>query len=241
MQHKKLDSFRILDILIKYKESVESMVDLKYGDYNYQFAVLSNRNSPVQSMSEMNSLLGWMYQQDLIFFEYTRTPFRPLDTQNIYIPVLSDKYILQDIAYKTTKDIHLFIGLTPKGGNLWEKMANPYWNLYMNMYTEDITTEVGARVRREFGSREIALHYLSIDKYKYNIIEEGSVRMSKMIPWQATYWKSLHEGIKLTYKLKPKNEIATSLHLNNYNDILDAEDRQPLRWYTDPETLEQLQ
>jgi hypothetical protein len=121
--------------------------------------------------------------------------------------------------------LKIYYGLTSLGGEQWEKLAKPNWNLY-------ISGSLGQQEISFSGvDRQIIERYLPSLRYTWQAeIVSSSEEWKLLVPWQATYWKILPSGWQLKCKIKETNEyLGKSIPL---------EDRQWLdkidNWYTNP-------
>lgn len=90
-----------------------------------------------------------------------------------------------------------FYGLTSQGGARWEQVSQPHWDRYIraSVYAEPRDGEV-------IGSDlDLVEQYDSLSRYDSDIsVVPGSEHWDVLRPWQATYWKELPVGHRLSYK-----------------------------------------
>ena len=106
--------------------------------------------------------------------------------------------ILQSINQGLPK---LSYWLTPKGGEAWEELAKPDWSRFvvpdMNDGDEHLL----------FGGSDDA-----IDEYIRfcipNAADVTEISRAKLLPWEATYWKTLDRGCERRVRLSETAETA---------------------------------
>lgn len=97
--------------------------------------------------------------------------------------------------------------LTPEGGAVWERHAQPDWSRYVNAGQEP--TPEGApdawvieAVSLEAAEAELRFHETLGDE---NQPVPESKRGEELVPWQVTYWKTLPRGYRLRYTTVPRS------------------------------------
>jgi len=96
----------------------------------------------------------------------------------------------------------VYYGLTAKGGAVWEAFARPEWDRYVGHTLEFAdpdgdNTEVHEIVATD---RKRLRRYMEAVAYEMPI-EAGSEDYTDILPWQATYWKSLPVGVRCTFRV----------------------------------------
>jgi hypothetical protein len=95
--------------------------------------------------------------------------------------------------------------LTTKGSELWEAFASPRWDNYITECYEPIndTKEKCILMCSQKGRLESQLN--SLRYYEYEI-EDDSIMWDIEEPWQATYWKQLAIGHRVSFVFKYKDK-----------------------------------
>jgi hypothetical protein len=132
-----------------------------------------------------------------------------------------------DIMAGLTGQVCLFYGLTAQGGTRWEAFARPEWSRYIDVgYWTDAT-------RGEIAVGEIvAQDQHAVEQYRAALfahyveptytIHPDSERWDLVVPWCATYWKTLPQGHRLRFKYHEETD-RTIVH----NRLLQAQDCPP--------------
>jgi hypothetical protein len=131
----------------------------------------------------------------------------------------------QDIEDALAGKLQIYYGLTSLGGEQWEIFSKPNWNLY-------ISGSMGQEEVSFSGSdRQIIEQYLPSLRYssQQEVISSSEVWES-LIPWQATYWKTLPSGWQVTCKTRETDEYLGKIMPPEYREWLD----QMYNWYTNP-------
>ena len=83
-------------------------------------------------------------------------------------------------------------GMTSRGGARWEAVAKPDWSRFLDESAGLDPDEVEvAGLDRD----RVASH---IRRYTRFAVVPGSERWETLIPWQATYWKTIPRGYRVT-------------------------------------------
>jgi hypothetical protein len=128
-----------------------------------------------------------------------------------------EEYLSKD---KQKKSKSYYYKLTQKGGKYWESFAFPNWEFYMtNMlsYFRD-ESDVGFFELISANKKYLEFYYRSLSYHEYNVIE-SSIQESTIKPWQATYWKELPIGYKMTFDCYCK-ENFTDIGVPEKNNML---------------------
>ena len=130
--------------------------------------------------------------------------------------------------------------LTPSGGAYWESMAHPNWDKFLGFESLDSPRTgkvIGAT--REIIEELLALNP-SIGLYKQI---PGTEVWEINEPWQATYWKTLLKGYKVSYETQPNQLVLDYLHekesaprefVKRYQEARQLHNNIR-KWYSDPE------
>lgn len=209
--------FWLLDIVIESKLAVDILVADNIEQY-------LNRAHHALSRAELATTLGALFEKQWIsawvFKDGHASPLPPKHSaQNI------ERYLTQDS--QSPGSFHrplIYYGLTSAGGWQWEQLTNPDWKSF-------VQTLYG--VNPEEGSIASATRQVVQQWFDSQILEgyevlPDSIRWENMLPWQATYWKQLPEGYRVTF-------------LYHYHALSAKQDRQKnerlqkeVPWYTPP-------
>jgi hypothetical protein len=131
----------------------------------------------------------------------------------------------QQIEDALAKKIYIQYGLSSLGGEQWEKLSKPNWNSYI------YCCEPKDVVILEASDRITIEQYLNLLPYssKEEVIS-GSEKWESLVPWQATYWKILPSGWRLTCKVRKVNKYLDKGKESEYQEWLD----KIYNWYTNP-------
>jgi hypothetical protein len=144
----------------------------------------------------------------------------------------SENYIEANLTYHEIDDAlqaknDIQYQLTVEGGQQWEVLSKPNWDWCIGggCYSED-------QVISEATSRKVAEQYLQMNSYwdSIEVIPE-SIECELLRPWQATYWKTLSEGYKISCKIRKIQEIRSQQDMS-------PEEQEFMNhvwnWYTNP-------
>lgn len=123
--------------------------------------------------------------------------------------------------------IKLYYGLTTQGGERWEAVARPRWDMYLSR-TVSTNPHCGEIIG---SSRRLVENYLGYWRYswpRFAIIPE-SVTWQVLRPWQATYWKSVPVGYRVTFQWQRVEPEFSDPPPEFYEFRREIE-----RWYTFP-------
>jgi hypothetical protein len=90
--------------------------------------------------------------------------------------------------------------LTEAGGAQWESIAVPNWDLYCNTRHEHEQVDGSETISIECSSRlqiRRAVESLSVE---YTFASWDEKQFACLVPWQCTYWKTLPEGYRGTFR-----------------------------------------
>lgn len=120
----------------------------------------------------------------------------------------------------------IYYGLTTHGGARWEAVARPDWNRFVDA-SIGLDPDDGIIIA---SNRNLVERFLSLNPYISSGISVivGSERWEVLEPWDATYWKTLPRGHRVTYDYKLPQEsrvIQPSLEVSQFLEEIN-------NWYT---------
>jgi hypothetical protein len=131
----------------------------------------------------------------------------------------------QDIENALARKMKIQYGLTPLGGKQWENFYKPNWNLYIYCCCHRDSIVLKAC------HRHILEKYLNLLPYSsQKEVVSGSEVWEPLVPWQATYWKTLPSGWQVACKTRETDEYLGQIVPTEYQEWLD----QIYNWYTNP-------
>ena len=89
----------------------------------------------------------------------------------------------------------IFVGLTRKGGKVWESFGKPHWCKYYSINWDDDPSESGTL---EFADAALLPNILNVVMWNHCILLEPAARVRRLSPWKATYWKKMPVGHRLS-------------------------------------------
>jgi hypothetical protein len=170
------------------------------------------------SSTELVDILWMLFEEKLLIAQIYEDP----DDYPVEITPTQ-----KDIENALAGKLDLHYGLTSLGGEQWESFFEPNWNWYVSGW-----------LRREEVSfsgsdRQIVEQYLPSLRYSsQQEVIVGSEVWESLIPWQATYWKTLPSGWQVTCKTRETDEYLGKIMPPEYREWLD----QIYNWYTNPFT-----
>ncbi len=130
-----------------------------------------------------------------------------------------------------------YLGLTPKGGSVWERIAKPDWNRFVDLRSyrgHDSSSarsfiEVAEGRNLDFLTRYATAYGLhqsrGIDPHGERVLGEWKLRtLAPARPWNATYWKSFPVGYRIRVQVQTTRDIV--IHDSPSRAIL-----QSYRWH----------
>lgn len=150
-----------------------------------ELEIIANRKGHGLSHSDLLDTLHSLFQEGLIV--NIRHPNDEVIIE--FVPTYSEI----DLALKGNNKSQY--RLTNKGGGRWEVLSKPNWSLFLvdsfNLRTDEIIVEAS--------SLQIAEQYMKLTPYWYqhDLLSE-SKKNEVLRPWQATYWKELPEGHRIS-------------------------------------------
>ena len=113
----------------------------------------------------------------------------------------------------------LSYGMTSRGGARWEAVAKPDWSRFLDESAGLDPDEVEmAGLDRD----RVASH---LQRHTLWAVVPGSERWTELIPWQATYWKTLPRGYRVRVPW-PRESPDKAPDWAAYNEWI--------HWYTNP-------
>lgn len=113
-------------------------------------------------------------------------------------------YIRMDIQSRPRFQDCFFIGLTPRGGDLWEGHFSPDWSKYYCGvgfdYDEESDLPIPPSFRLE-AREEDFLRYVFEAYLKTRVPKPGTVKWERLEPWHVTYWKDLPYGYRVEFEV----------------------------------------
>lgn len=110
-------------------------------------------------------------------------------------------------AFDTTMDLDY--GLTPQGGRYWESLVHPSWQRFWTFATYP-ESEV-SWLREIVGADAIRTEHAFELLHVYEAFVPASLKREELRPWQATYWKSLPTGYRVTYQYVPESDNDSAI------------------------------
>ncbi len=125
-----------------------------------------------------------------------------VDLNEIFLPSINDI----EMGLHNQLDFEFVYRLTPQGGNRWETYIQPNWERYIDAgYYTDPNMAIAITSNKQNLEK-----YVEIQHYIWkNIIIENSFQREILSPWQATYWKVLPLGYKVTFSYINQEESDT--------------------------------
>lgn len=177
-------------------------------------------NKPPHNLSEIElttRLYKFVQNQFLVIFRGTE----------IYIPCFEEILTIVSTVCKIPsyklfsihlpKELQMEIRLTPQGGEMWESVFQPEWTKYCShTITFGATEEDERDWIIEQPNLELLKTLIQIEK-KYLTIKNDEIRLEKINPWVATYWKILPEAYQ-----------AHFLVVEDHSDEMSGDDRAKL-------------
>lgn len=106
-----------------------------------------------------------------------------------------------------------FVGLTEAGGEEWERIAGPNWDLYVQEGWE--FPDGGADVNVfEATSRDRVEHMIAALQSAGKEINVSEGQWSELRPWKPRYWKTLEVGVR--FEIEGEMEDPRYRHLHPY-------------------------
>lgn len=104
-----------------------------------------------------------------------------------------------------------FVGLTRKGGKIWEAFGRPHWCKYYSINWGDDECQNGII---EFADTALLANILNVVMWSGCILLKPDAQVRRLSPWKATYWKQLRVGHRLAFvsrKMASREDLLASL------------------------------
>lgn len=168
--------------------------------------------------------LGWIIPESLEFIERRPPGFTDKEIANAFERLFRRGDILAfrpvrpptgreprfvpsraEIDAGLRNELAIYYELTPKGGDLWERVAAPDWDRFLSVRGGSRKEGVWAASQ----NREILERYLAYLPHKWREFPVwGSEMWETVVPWQATYWKTLPLGHAVRFQIRRPRRIA---------------------------------
>ena len=155
-----------------------------------------NRTPPPFSFAELTETLYDMFCCGDLF----ATRLRKRRRSRPFIPTREEL----DAALCDALEIEY--GLTPQGGERWERMSKFDWSYHLGGFT-------GTGL--ESTKAEMIDVYLAWTRSSV----PGSERQNTVRPWKATYWKSLPEAVRVRYQEQTRDEPVFEPLRDQFRDL----------------------
>ena len=145
-----------------------------------------NRRDHGLNRDELMSVLNRLFRQGDLLAQ----PMRQSSEKEVFIPTESE------IEAAFSHRLNCCYGLTLQGGARWEAVSQPRWERYVynTVYFEPQKGEIIA------SDRDLVEQFDSLTQHDSDTaIVPGSRRWDVLRPWQATYWKELPVGHRLSF------------------------------------------
>jgi hypothetical protein len=211
MQSLTKDEYWLLDLVVNGSFPLYRLTDS-------DLELIANRDGHDLSHSELLEILYKLFQEDSLIcvgYAYDETITETTPTYQEIDAALQGKDYIQ---YR----------LTIKGGQQWEILSKPNWDWCIGggyYYSEN-------QVISEATSYKVAEQYLQMYPYwdSFEVIPD-SIEVEILRPWQATYWKTLPEGYRISGKTRDIQEIRSQRDmLSEEREFMD----KVYNWYTNP-------
>lgn len=104
-----------------------------------------------------------------------------------------------DLKLADNSGKRVLVGLTRKGGKVWESFGKPHWCKYYSINWDDDPSESGTI---EFADAALLPNILNVVMWNGCLLLEPAARVRRLAPWKATYWKQLPVGHRLSFASK---------------------------------------
>jgi len=170
----------LLDSAVEARQSLKSLVS---DDIEGAF----NKRSHGLNRDELIEVLGELFQRgDLLAKRMEKSV-----SKGFFIPTQTE------IEDAFDGRLTCFYGLTSQGGARWEEVSQPQWERYICDFVYAEPRE-GAIIGCD---RELVEQYDSMSRRNSEVsVIPGSKHWDVLQPWQATYWKQLPLGHRLSFK-----------------------------------------
>jgi hypothetical protein len=188
-----------------------------------------NKKKHELTHNELLNTLEQLFQSgDIIaaYWQVEREPFSDFQ----FIPTKEEI----ESGLEGNQSANLGYQLTAQGGEKWESISNPNWELYYTpVYPEEIIKGEQCFMG---GSRKILEEFLMFRlAHPFQSVNISSIKWEILEHWEATYWKTLPLGYQLSYSSEniPYSSQEDSIKDSAFSRLFfDWKDRN--KWYTDP-------
>ncbi|MBA3534134.1 MAG: hypothetical protein H0T73_19610 [Ardenticatenales bacterium] len=152
--------------------------------------VIWNRQGHGLSRVELVQALNRLFQAGDL---YGQGMMRPVTTEPP-MPTVAE------IEAALDRRIDIVYGLTSQGGGRWEEFSRPNWNRYLfaGYSTDPIRGNIIS------SSKELAEQQLIMEAAFGRLVVSESIERETLVPWEATYWKSLPVGYQIQFLYVPE-------------------------------------
>lgn len=218
----------LLDAAVEWEHPIARLMPPE--DYNYTirnyFGVAFNRDPHGLNYSQLLKTLINLFAEGYIHAQYFKG-WEPVG--ETFVP--SDRQI-EHALHREEKRKKLLYGLTKRGGEVWEALSNPNWDLFARR-EEGPYPETGPYQTVEIASanREFLEAHWNRHLQDFQRAISGSEQWQVFRPWKATYWKELEVGYQLRYTRYGEQEWNCRVAAN----LVKRADRDPWTpcWHTD--------
>ncbi len=173
-----------------------------------------NKESHLMSIPQIEHTLIKLFDARLIKARYlSESKTELLETLNAH-----------EIKEALSGNLKIYYFLTEKGGRAWEEYAKPDWDLYIDeFFDSDNSTVRITSANEELISELLHIEYCFPSVNSCILLE--TVIWETITSWQATYWKQLPFGKRVSFKLIDSNIRA---HLSDREIAL--RDKEFFEW-----------
>ncbi len=192
----------IMDVVLECRDTITALrpddIDMLESYYNRKGHGLSHE--------QLVDTLDQMFQRgDIIAEKYepgeTGTPCER-SVSGLYCPSRKE---IEDELRSTSDDVCVYFGLTEQGGEKWEIVSHPDWNLYLNRYRDRDERDVDW-VEMEASNRPLLQEFLERDLQEGSVLAD-TIEWEEFVPWEVSYWKSLPRSYRVRYQVRPDFDI----------------------------------
>ena len=192
------------------------------GLVSEQIEELFNRGSHGLSRPELIDLLGRMFGGgDLVVRELSRRELEKVG--ELFVPDI------RQIEAGLRGERNLYYSITEQGGAKWEEVSKPEWSRYVSGWKYEDPKEFREGEAASM-DRELVEEQLSMWSGLGVEIQFFSQKWDRPAPWQATYWKSLPEGHRVTFLCRERFRNDFFSRTKVYQRWLEKVES----WYTNP-------
>ena len=134
---------------------------------------------------EVLGALGQLVEQGLLYL--SRLDGKPV----AFASVEWNEYLTQQVRSNDAVKCRL----TSQGGSLWEQAALPHWGKFYRLEWDHHSRGTLDVCRLEVIERILALEAFQ----EMAIFQHSPEPQIELVPWQATYWKAMPRGFRVTF------------------------------------------